>query len=93
MRRAHFAGNGDAVLLVTVWAMARTSSRLKAMGLVAALRCRMRSRKAVFFEGFSMEGDLFADLPDAAAESAADRAGAGAGFCRADLAPGAGADF
>src|SRR5215211_5102398 len=57
------AGNGEAVLLVTVFAIARTSSRLKAMGLVAALRFRMLSRRAVFLEGFSMGGDSFGDLP------------------------------
>src|SRR5215212_1576620 len=56
-------GKGTAVLLVTVFAMARTSSRLNAMGLEAALRFRMLSRRAVFLEGFSMGGELFAGLP------------------------------
>ena len=56
-------GNGTAVLVVTVFAMARTSSRLKAMGLEAALRLRMLSRRAVFFEGFSMGGEFLAGLP------------------------------
>src|SRR5688572_7718626 len=45
---------GAFVFDVTVLAMARTSSRLKAMGLMAALRFRMLSRRADFFEGFSM---------------------------------------
>src|SRR5687768_16669957 len=56
-------GNGEMVLLVTVFAMARTSSRLKAMGLEAALRFRMLSRRAFFLDGFSMVGELFAGFP------------------------------
>jgi hypothetical protein len=68
---------GVMVLLVTVFAMARTSSRLKAMGLEAALRFRMLSRRAVFLDGFSMGGELFAGLPLGAALTAAGRAGAG----------------
>ena len=47
---------GMLVRLVTVWAMARTSSRLKAMGLAAALRFRIESRSAFFLDGFSMGG-------------------------------------
>jgi hypothetical protein len=46
--------------------MARTSSKLNAMGLAVALRFRMLSRKAFFFEGFSMVVDF--------------ATGAGAGF-------------
>src|SRR3954465_6861109 len=84
-----FAGKGEFVLLVTVFAMARTSSRLKAMGLVAALRFRMLSRRAVFLEGFSMDGELLGALPFGAALTAADRLGAGAAFFGA----GFGADF
>src|SRR4051812_18328794 len=52
-----FAGNGVLVLLVTVFAMARTSSREKAMGFDAALRFRMLSRRAFFLDGFSMVGE------------------------------------
>src|ERR1035437_5462503 len=50
--------NGRFVLLVTVFAMARTSSRLKAIGLTGAFcfSLRILSRKAVFLDGFSMEG-------------------------------------
>src|SRR5438045_1607073 len=73
-------GNGNAVLLVTVLAIARTSSRLNAIGLEAALRFRMLSRSAVFLEGFSMIGELFAGLPLGGALTAAERAGAGATF-------------
>src|SRR5215212_6866795 len=87
-------GKGTAVLLVTVFAMARTSSRLKAMGFDAALRFRMLSRSAVFLDGFSMGGELFAGLPLGAALTAAGRAcagwaffgaGFGAGFLADDL--------
>ena len=53
---------GVLVLAVTVCAMARTSSRLKAMGLAAVLRFRMLSRRADFLDGFSMEGERGADL-------------------------------
>src|SRR5882757_3046754 len=47
--------------------MARTSSRLKAMGLVADLRFRMLSRKADFLEGFSMVVEFLAGLETATA--------------------------
>ncbi|MSU72122.1 MAG: hypothetical protein EXS43_07240 [Opitutus sp.] len=66
---AFFAGaafvafeNGAAVFVVTVFAMARTSSRLKAIGFVAALRFRMLLRSAFFLEGFSMVGECLAGL-------------------------------
>jgi hypothetical protein len=59
-------GNGMVVLLGTVWAMARTSSRLKAIGLVAAFRLRILSRNAVFLDGFSMVFEFLADVPLAA---------------------------
>ena len=65
----------DSAFAVTVFAIARTSSRLKAIGLVAALRARMLSRRAVFFDGFSMGGRL----PGAAG---AVSAGLGAGTFR-----------
>jgi hypothetical protein len=41
-------------LLTTVFAMARTSSRLKAMGLEGALRFKILLRRADFLVGFSM---------------------------------------
>ena len=50
------------------------------MGLDAALRFRMLSRRAVFLDGFSMGGELFAGLPLGAALTAAGRAGAGWAF-------------
>ena len=50
---------------------------MKAMGLEAALRFRMLSRSAVFLEGFSMGGELFAGLPLGAALTATEWAGAG----------------
>src|SRR4051812_44806131 len=43
-----------------VFAMARTSSRLNAMGLEVVLRFRMLSRRAFFLEGFSMMVDFLA---------------------------------
>ncbi len=46
----------DSAFAVTVFAIARTSSRLKAIGFVAALRARMLSRSADFLDGFSMVG-------------------------------------
>src|ERR1019366_1271903 len=44
----------DSAFADATFAIARTSSRLNAMGLVAALRARMLSRKADFFEGLPM---------------------------------------
>ena len=41
----------------TVCAIARTASKLKAMGLAGAFLLRMLSRRAFFFEGFSMGGE------------------------------------
>src|ERR1017187_10519188 len=48
----------DSAFAETVFAMARTSSRLRAIGLVAAFRARMLSRSADFLDGFSMVGRL-----------------------------------
>src|SRR5262245_51004065 len=78
-------GKGVTVLLVTVFAMARTSSRLKAIGLEAALRLRMLSRNAVFLDGFSMGGELFGGCPLGAALTGSGRAGAGRAFFGAGL--------
>src|ERR1017187_8268681 len=46
----------DSAFAETAFAMARTSSRLSAIGLVAAFRARMLSRNADFLDGFSMVG-------------------------------------
>src|SRR5262245_47846094 len=86
-------GKGAAVLLVMVFAMPRTSSMLKAIGLDAALRLRMLSRRAVFLDGFSMGGELFAALPfglpfGGGALTAAGRDGAGWAFLGATLVAG-----
>ena len=53
-----FAVVAALALVETVLAMARTSSRLKAIGLEGALRFRMLSRRAVFLEFFSIFGDF-----------------------------------
>ena len=71
-------------MLVTVFAMARTSSRLKAMGLAGALCFRMLSRRAVFLEGLAMGVGALA--------AAGAGAWAGADF-RADVGDFAGADL
>ena len=79
------------------------------MGLDAALRFRMLSRKAVFLDGFSMIGELFAglplwaalplglpllpDFPFGAALTAVGRAGAKRAFLVAGLAARLGAIF
>src|SRR5690348_13732953 len=57
-----FAGKGELVLVVTVCAIARASSRLK-LGFGADLRRSMLSRSALFLEGFSMVGERWASLP------------------------------
>src|SRR5688572_20980326 len=61
-----------------VFAMARTSSRLNAIGLAGALRFRMLLRRAFFLEGFSMMAEIlvaFAARTTGAAFGTAGRAG------------------
>ena len=50
--------SGVPALGTTVFAMARTSSRLNAIGLAGALRFRMLLRRAFFLEGFSMVAEI-----------------------------------
>src|SRR5580698_8094862 len=67
---------GSGALAALVLAIARTSSRLNVIGLVAALRARMLSRRADFLEtGFSM----------ATGRAAAFGGGGGAAFLGAGL--------
>src|ERR1700690_4460775 len=71
----------DSAFAETVLAIARTSSRLNAIGLVAAFRARMLSRRADFLDGFSTAGRLAAG------------AGAGAGAFWAAFGAALGAAF